>query len=226
LNTNDPGALRRRLAGLCLVVGPLLLLLASIIEPEGSNENRQQLQNIADSTGAAEWSTTLWVLGFVLVAAGLVGLVAAFRGRGATLANIALIPAFLGVTCLAAISTTTFFDVALVENLSIDQAVHVQKGAEDNIDGFIPILVLALLGTLIGFILLAIALFRSKIVPVFVPVLIVVGLVLLVLSEESKALSIAANAALAAGYCTAGLTLMRGRAGDAAPATGAPPPAV
>lgn len=226
MNTNDSAAFRRRLAGLCLAVGPLFLLLASIIEPEGADENREELQNIADSTGAAEWSTALWVIGFVIVAAGLVGLVAAIRDRGATLANIALIPAFLGVTCLAALSTTTFFDVALVENLSIEQAVHVQKGAEDNIDGFIPILVLALLGTLIGFILLAIALFRSKIVPVFVPVLIVVGLVLLVASEESKALSIAANAALAAAYCTAGLTLLRGRAGDAAPATGAPPPAV
>ena len=238
MSLTNASSFRRMACGLCLLIGPAMLLVATIVEPSSGDgdDNRAHLQALKDDPDMAQLSTALWIYGFALVAIGIIGAVHVIRGRGVVLANLGGMLAIFGLIMFVALVTGTISEINVVEHLGVDTA----KKLSDDIDDywvaylvFIP----ALLGTFIGFILLGAAIIRSKLTHIAAGILIIVGIVAVVLSDGSKVGGIIANLVLLAGWGLVGLKLLGmtdeqwdGRvpldSGPAAPpAVGAPPAA-
>ena len=239
MNLTNASSFRRTACGLCLLVGPLLLLLANVFDPSGGSgdDDREYISALKDDPDMAQLSTALWIWGFALMAIGIIGVVHVIRRRGVVLANIGGALALLGMIFFVALVTTTVNEINQAEHLDLDTAVALSNDIEDYWVAFV-VLVPALLGTLIGFILLAIAIIRSGLTHIAAGVLIIVGIVAVVVSDTSQVGSIVANALLLAGWGLVGLRLLGmkdeewdgrvpiGTGGpEAAPAGGPPPPA-
>jgi len=233
LSLSNASSFRRTLAGLCLLVGPVLLVAASITDPAsgGGDNDKEYLQSLKDDPDMVQLSTAFWIAGFATLVGGVVGLVHVIRERGVVLANLGGTLAILGLVMFVALVTTTIYELNNVEHLPLDTADKLSNDIEDYWVGYI-ILVPALLGTFIGVILLGAAVLRSKLAHPAAGVLMIVGMLALFGSDGGDVVGIIANALLAAGFGLVGLKLLGmtdeqwdGRARLAAPA-GASAPAV
>ena len=175
LQITNPSNFRRTLVGLCLVVAPLLILAASVIQPTSEGDDVEEwLPELAEDVGRNDAATTLFIVGFVLLVPAIVGLVHLVRERGIVLAHISGLLALVGTVLYPVLFSTTFYDLSLAENLPVDQAVEAQEGTEDYV-GVWFIFIPAVFGWTIGLILLSIGLFRARLAPVWFLVLIVLA---------------------------------------------------
>jgi hypothetical protein len=208
MNPTSASSFRRTACGLCLIVGPLLLLLASILDPsEGGDDDKKYLQSLKDDPDMVQLSTALWIWGFALAVIGLIGVVHVIRERGVTLANIGGALAIMGGIFFVALVTTTVNELIQVEHLDIDTAVELSNDIEDYWVAYV-VLIPALLGTLIGFLLLGVSLIRSRLTHIAAPILIIVGTLMLPFSDGSGPVGIVANVLLFAGWGIVGLRLL------------------
>ena len=209
MNLTSASSFRRMACGLCLLVGPLLLLGANILDPAAGNgdDDREYLKALADDPDMAQLSTALWIYGFALMAIGIIGVIHVIRRRGVVLANIGGALALLGMIFFVALVTTTVNEIVTVENLGVDAAERLSDEIEDYWVAY-TVLVPALLGTLIGFVLLAIAIVRSGLAHIAAGVLIIVGILAVAASDTSHAAAIVSNALLLGGWGLVGLRLL------------------
>lgn len=209
MNLKSASTFRRTACGLCLLMAPALLLLASILDPvngEGG-DRRKILQALKDDPDMAQISTALWAWGFALMTIGLIGVIHVIRRRGVVLAHLGGALALIGSIFLVGLITTTVTDLNQAEHLNLDTAEKLSKDVEDYWVTIV-ILVPALLGTLLGYILLAAALIRSKLTHIAAPILIIAGIVLIPFSEEARALGILSSVLLLGGWGLVGLKLL------------------
>lgn len=233
LRLSDSRNFSRTLTGLCLIGAPLALTAAAAIGPDYiDDDKRQELQNIAVHPNRYVTALLLFfVAGVLLIAAGI-GLVRFFRGAGVTLGQAAG-----GLLTAGAAATIGFFAVSAVEYEMARQdrdRPEMANLAEQFEDAgiLLPILILFLIGIVVGSVLLAIATWRHRLIPVWASLAIVVAAVLGFFGQESKALEIAGFAILVVGLGSLGLRFLRmtdeewdaggGRAGESVPP--APPP--
>ena len=206
---SNPSTFRRTLAGICLIVAPLLLLVGGAVTPsEGSDGANTYMQSVAADPSAHEWGTVAFVLGFALWVPGLVGAVHLLRHRAVVLGHILGSLAILGVVMFTALAATTFYDVAIATSLPLDQAVKVNEAVED-VTGAAVVLIPALLGTFIGLIGMGIALWRGGWAPAWVAVAAAAGMLLVVAGDGNKITGLAGSLALLAAYGFVGLTMLR-----------------
>ena len=198
---SSASAFRRTVVGLCLVLGPLLLLVATFVIPdEGEEEAEEYLATIADETGRAEAGAILFYLGFVLLTVGIFGIIHLLRNRAVVLGHIGGVLAVVGAISFAALVATTFYDIALAESPDREAAVAIYDSLEDTA-GFFVVLIPALIGTALGLLLLAIGLWRARIAPVWVPIVVLAGLVLVSIGTDLVPVAIGNALLLAAlGY--------------------------
>ena len=234
MNISSASSFRRTGAGLCLLIGPALLLAASIADPAGGDggDTGKALRSIVDDPDRTQISLALWMYGFALTALGIIGAVHVIRGRGVTLANIGGALALFGMIMFAALTALTLDDLNAADKLGVGTA---EKLSDDRADYWVGALVLipALVGTLVGFILLGAAIIRSGVAHMAAGVLIIVGILMVPLSEQSKVFNILANLLLLAGWGLVGLKLLtikdaqwegREPLESGPPAAAAPPP--
>ena len=235
MSLTNASSFRRMACGLCLLIGPAMLLLATILDPAAGegDDDKAYLQALKDDPDMAQLSTALWIYGFALVAIGIIGAVHVIRGRGVVLANIGGTLAIFGLIMFVALVTTTVNEINVVEHLGVDTAKKLSDDIEDYWVAFI-VFIPALLGTLIGFLLLGTAIIRSEVAHAAAGILIIVGILLVPLSDGSQVGGIIANALLLGGWGLVGLKLLgltdeqwEGRApiGPEAPGAAGPPPA-
>ena len=206
---SNPSTFRRTVAGICLIVGPLLLLVGGAVTPsEGSAGANAYMQSVAADPGAHEWGTVAFVLGFALLVPGLVGAVHLLRRRAVVLGHVFGSLAILGVVMFTALASTTFYDIAIASSLPLDQATKVNDAVED-VSGAGVVLIPALLGTFVGLIGMAIALWRGGWTPAWVAAAGAGGMILVVIGDGNQALGIAGSVALLIGYGYVGLTMLR-----------------
>lgn len=206
LNLKNPANFRRSLAAIGLILGPLALLAATIVEPDTADEGAAYLADVAENAGRVEATTILYLIGFTALLAGVIGIVHVIRERGVVLAHIAGVLAAVGLVFFVGLVTTSLYDLSLAENASRAEAVKAYDGVEDYATAYV-VLAPALLGTMIGSILLAVAAWRARFAPVWVPVVIFVGFLGIMAGEGSKAINIVANLLLLAGFGFMGLKL-------------------
>jgi hypothetical protein len=70
MNLSSASSFRRTACGLSLLVGPLLLLVANIVDPTVGNmdDERELVLALKDDLERAELATALYMFGFALVA--------------------------------------------------------------------------------------------------------------------------------------------------------------
>lgn len=226
LKLSNPSNFRRTLAGLSLVVAPLVILVASVLQPDTGDDSDEYLTDLADEAGRADLSATLFVIGFWLLLPGILGLIHLVRGRGVVLAHIGGVLLVLGVVAYPVLFATTFYDVSIAENASLEEGIKVYDGVEDYVGPYF-IFIPAILGFTLGAILLAIALLRAGIAPLWVLIVLLVGNVLVFIGGGGSVpvLAILGSLAFAAAFGYLGMRLLGmsdddwDRAGRPGPAT-------
>jgi hypothetical protein len=193
LNFSDSRNFTRTLAAISLIVTPVLLLLASIIAPDLGDNAAEELAAIADNEAGYVISGILFLIAPLVFVPGMMGVIRLMRRRGVTMGQIGAALIMFG-----ALATIAFYGWGLIEyvaatedGLDRAQMAELFDAAEDS-NLIIPVLVCFLGGLLVGSILLAVALWRNRVVPVWSPIALVLSNVASFLSEDSKALSIVA----------------------------------
>ena len=206
---SNPSTYRRTVAGLALIAAPLLLLISTLVTPGGENTegSSEYMRNVAADPGGHELGTVFAVLAFAAFVPAFVGCIHLLRHRAVALGHIFGTFALIGAVMFVALASTTFYDVAIAENLPLDQAIKVNEGVEDVAAAGI-VLIPALLGILIGSIGLGVAMWRGGWAPAWVPAAIVVGMLLVIAGDGSKALEIVSSLVLLAGWGFLGVKLL------------------
>ncbi|MBD0328499.1 MAG: hypothetical protein ICV64_00115 [Thermoleophilia bacterium] len=207
LRITDATNFRRTAAGLCLLAGPLLILLGDLISPATPDGAREYLAFVAEHQTVGIVSTFLFFSGLVLLVPGVLGSLTPIRGRGVVLAHVAAILATVGLMAFAALVTTSLYDVELAKSPDRAAAAAVYEGVEDGPAAwalFLP----GFLGTALGLVLFAAAYWRARLVAPWVPLLVLGGFVT-IMAAPNEAVSVAGNAVLVAGLAAIGLRVLR-----------------
>lgn len=198
---------RRVMAGLCLILAPLVLALAQLVHP-GQGEGGF-VQTMVDNPGRVEAASLLVILSSVLFVPALVGVLRLMRDRGSVLGLVGV-----GLALIGAIGHAVWagFEIVLVwmANSEIDRAqlsAAVNGGPPSGI-GFTLILLMFVAGFFLGLIFLTVGLWRSGAVPRWAAVLVVVGPLPDFLPIDNEVVFVTGLALLVIGFGVIGLKLM------------------
>ncbi len=209
LKVSDGRNFGRTLTGLCLIGGPLLLLIAAVVQPNVDNSNKvKELANVAANKGSFVTGGIFFFLGgLVLIGAGI-GVIHLFRGRRLGLGQVAGALLTLGSAATIGWYALGAVEYEMVNQSGLDRAQMAKlldKSFEAN--SLAPILIVFAIGVVVGTILLAVAAWRRRFVPVWASVAIAVA-GLLSFAGDSKGVSIVSFAVLLVGLGTLGLTVL------------------
>ena len=177
LRFSDARNFGRTLTGLALILGPLAMLVASIITPNTDNDNKlKELNSVAAHKSAYLWGSVIFFVGTLILLAASVGIIHLFRNRRVTLGQIAGSLLLVGTAV-----TTAFYAFSIVEYEMVNQpglnrvelAKYLDKA--NNTASGAPLFILFLVGIVLGLILLAIAAWRRKLIPIWAAILIFLG---------------------------------------------------
>lgn len=176
LKINDANNFRRTAAGLCLIAGPLVAWIGGLVPQwEESETTAAYLQTLAESPGRAQVSAILLYFGFLLTAVGIFGMIHLLRRRALVLGHVGAILAVWGWVTLPGLLVTDFYDMSLAEYGNRQDAIAISERAGSYVGG--AILGIPVLLGMVGLMLLGVALWRAKLVPVWVPVLLLANVV-------------------------------------------------
>ena len=178
LKINNASSFRRSIAGLCLILGPVLIGVGGQVQPGPDVEGPLYLDAVAASPGMAEMSVLLNYLGFLVFAVGVIGAIHIVRGKGVVLAHIGGLLAVAGLISLTALSVTSLYDIAIAQNAPREIGVPIYNAPESYTTAIV-LLALALFGTAIGLVILSAALWRAGFMPVWLWPLVLVAFVLI-----------------------------------------------
>lgn len=193
---------------MALIAAPLLFLLGDILSPAWSDDTAEYAREVAESTSAQSVSGVLYTIGMPLMLVGVIGVASCIRGRGVTLANIALVLAVIGLGTFPALAVISVIDTVAIEAVGEEGLASLIDAGEDSV-GFIVVLALALVGSLLSLILIAITVGRSGLAPWWVAGALIVAAALLIAGGSSQALAIASSALLLAGFGYVGVRILR-----------------
>lgn len=176
----DATRFRRTALGLCLIAGPLVAWIGGLIpqwEAEGEAEETTAayLQTLAESPVRAQVSAILLYFGFLLTAVGILGIIHLLRHRSVVLGHIGAVLAIWGWVTLPGLLVTDFYAMSLAEYGNRQDAIAISDRAGSYVGG--AILGIPVLLGMVGLVLLGLALWRAKLAPVWVPVLLLANVV-------------------------------------------------
>lgn len=188
LRFSDSRSFRRTLAAIGLIAGPLLFTIETLLDPAWASDSAEYLTEVADNKGRYIGAGAVGTIGSLLFIPGLLGVMRLFRGRSITLGQIAAGLLTVGVIGLTAGLAFNGFDVILAEHADRAGAVEIYDELEENGAVIAYFVFFFFIGIVLGSILLAIALFRRRIVPIWSPILLVVAMVVGFLAGEESAI--------------------------------------
>jgi hypothetical protein len=176
LKITDAANFRRTLAGLCLIAAPLAGLAATVVHPPAALDIGERLTMVAEYPTRFLASNLLAVLVQILLVPALLGLLHLLKGRGVVLGHIGGGLALAGVFGYMGVLATEFVVLEMAaggrqEMIALAERVYGSVG-------FGIFLLMFLLGLLLGFIILSVALWRARIAPIWAAACIAVGSVL------------------------------------------------
>ncbi|GGO03050.1 MULTISPECIES: hypothetical protein [Microbispora] len=166
---------RRRFAGVCLIAGPVAMAAAMALKTVSGGDSSAILTEVAADPSRFRLSILLQLVAALLMVAGLAGLPRLFPGRGAVLGHLGI--ALLWLNMLGNLGDAASGSVlsAMAAGGVTDQKVAIADAVAGE-PVFMVIQFMVLIG-LLGFVLLAVALFRARTVPWAVPALLLATLV-------------------------------------------------
>jgi hypothetical protein len=201
---------RRRLAASSLIAAPLVLLAGELLYPPFQRDPAQQLALVAANLDRWYLAHLLSLIGFALLVPGLLGLTQLVGQRRAALADLGGALALLGVLALTGLLSLDGFGVWQMAQQAADRAE--MAALLDRIftsPGVVPLVVVALAFP-VGLLVLALGLYRAKVVPAWTAGLVAVGVVVWFTGETaaSKATMVAGATILALGLGLTGRRLL------------------
>lgn len=174
----DSRSFSRTLAGLGLFLGPLCFFLGTLLDPAWEDDAGAYLESVGAESGRYLAAGALWTVGSLLFIPGVLGAMKLMRGRGITLGQIGAGLMSIGLILFSANVAFYGIDVEMARASDRAAAARIFEGIqESSVLG--PFYMATFLGGIVlGSILLAIALFRRRVVPVWSPLLIVASTVL------------------------------------------------
>jgi hypothetical protein len=177
LRLRDSANFSRTLAAIGLIAGPLLLAISGIVDPAWEDDSAAYLAEVADNKGAYIAAGAIATLGTLLFIAGMLGVMRLMRRRGVTLGQVAAGLMLLGLIGLTPALAFNGMDVVLAEADNRDAAVAIYDAVEESAAVIVYWVSAFMVGIVLGSILLAVALFRRRIVPIWSPLLLILAIV-------------------------------------------------
>lgn len=168
-NLSDSISFSRNLAGVGLLAGPLLMALAALIDPAYDDDAALYLAEVADGEGAYLIAGLLGTIGSLVFIAGGLGLIRLLRGPAVSLGQVGAWLLTLGLIGLAPVLAFNGFDIALADAESRESAVAIFDSLEDSAALTVYWVSFFFIGVVLGTLLIALALIRRRIVPVWAP---------------------------------------------------------
>jgi hypothetical protein len=173
----DPDRFRRVATALSLIGAGVFTLVGMLLTPwEGTEGTGAYLQALADEPIRGSIAPVFLHYGFLLMVPGFLGTLRLLRERGVVLGHVGAILTVVGWATLSGILVIDYYDIALAENLPLQQAVEISKAIEEY-PAFFFIVVPAFFGALLGPVFMAIALWRARFLPMWTPILLTLGIV-------------------------------------------------
>jgi hypothetical protein len=174
LNINDANNFRRTALGLCLISAPLVGLISAVITPQFTGDITDELAAVSEHTGRWLISGFLNLFSFFLFMLAVLGIVHLLRHRSVVLGHVGGGLALLGAFFHGAIIGYALVEVPLVESGGARaRMVEFANGMYESA-AFMMIL-FPFLSFFVGWILLAIALWRAGVAPLWVAAALVVA---------------------------------------------------
>jgi Domain of unknown function (DUF4386) len=189
LRFSDSRNFSRTLAAIGLIAGPLLFCGEALLDPAWAEDSAEYLAEVAADKGRYIAAGAVGTIGSLLFIPGLLGVMRLFRGRSVTLGQIAAGLLALGVIGLSAGLAFNGFDIILADHADRAAAVEIYDDGDENGAVIAYFLFFFFIGIVLGSILLAIALFRRRIVPIWSPILLVVAILLGFFAGEESAIA-------------------------------------
>lgn len=184
---SDSRSFGRTLAAVGLIGGPLLLVAASLVDPAWSDDTATYLQEVADDKGRYVAAGALDTVGTLLLIAGTLGLVRLLRTRDVGLGQIGAGLLTIGLIGLVPILLINGVDIEMADADDREAMVALSDSIEDSAVIGVYFFGFFLVGIALGSLLLAIALFRRRVVPIWSPVLLIAAIVVSFLGEAQWA---------------------------------------
>jgi hypothetical protein len=208
VDLGDSRTFTRTLAGVSLIVGPLLLFVGTLIGPEFEDDSREWLEKISDNEGTFIAGAILFLLGSYVLIPGVLGIIRLVRRPRIGIAQIAAGALLLGVA-----ATIGFYVFGIAEYIAatgdgLDRDAMVEFHEEFDETGWaVPLFVVFLVGVVLGNLVLGIVLWRRGVIaPPFALALALGGIVAFV--GENKLIGAIAFGLLTIGYGAIGLKLL------------------
>jgi Domain of unknown function (DUF4386) len=195
----DSRRLARALAVTGLIAGPLLLCAGALVDPAWTDDSAAYLREVAAAEGRYAAAGVLSTVGALLMVAGTLAVARLMRGRRVTLGQLGASLLAVGLIGMSAGMAFNGFDIALAGFDDRQAAVALYEELEDSVLLNLFWMLFFFVGVVLGSLLLAIALFRRRIVPIWSPLLLVAAIVLGFASGPNRILTALSFLVLAAG---------------------------
>jgi hypothetical protein len=208
LKLSDSRNFGRTFAGIALIAAPLLFLLSTALDPAWADETEEYLSEVAADSGLYLLAGILNLLGALLLIPGLLGVIHLLRRRRVTLGQIGAALMMLGAVAISSTYAISVFEiVGTGGDFDRDQLAALLDDTEESGEAA-PIFAMFLLGLVLGSVLLAIGLWRQRAVPIWVPIVLVLGILAGFAVGGSQVSSLVTSALLAAALIAIGLRIL------------------
>ncbi len=175
LKITDANNFRRTVVGLCLIAGPLVTLIGGLVTKWEENDTKAPyMRSLAENPTRAQISAVLLYFGFLLTAVGTFGILHLLRHRAVVLGHVAGVLAVWGWVTFPGLLISDFYDLSLAQWSNRQEAIAISDRAEGYVGS--AIMGIPVLLGVIGLVLLGVALWRARFAPLWVPIVLLLGL--------------------------------------------------
>jgi hypothetical protein len=210
MHLSDAHHFRKMVAGACMVVAPLVLLVAMVIHPASDMDEATQVATIANNLDAWYVAHLLALVSIALMVPAVLGLMHMLREREVAFGHVGGGLAMLGLLAFAGIIGMELVLWQMVAGGSTREAVALLERLNETAGIVIPFVVMSF-GFSLGLACLAIGLYRARVVQSWMAVSVAVGAVLLGIAFATAMnwLAIVAAAFLVVGLGAIGRMVLR-----------------
>jgi hypothetical protein len=177
MHLSDAHHSRKMLAGACMVLAPVFLLVATVIHPASDMDEATQVATIAENLDAWYAAHLIALVSIVLVVPAVLGLMHMLRERQVALGHVGGGLAIIGLLAFVGIVAMELVMWELVSEGDQAAAVTLLQGLNESAGILIPFAFVSF-GFAIGMALLSVGLYRARAVQSWMAVCVGVGSIL------------------------------------------------
>jgi hypothetical protein len=210
MHLSDAHHFRKMVAGACMVVAPLVLLVAMVIHPAMDMNEATQVATIADNLDAWYVAHLLALISIAVMVPAVLGLMHMLREREVAFGHVGGGLAMLGLLAFAGIVGMELVMWQMVAGGSTSEAVALLERLNDTAGIVIPFVVVSF-GFALGLACLAVGLYRARAVQSWTAISVAAGAIVFgfAIGAALNWLAIVAAAFLAVGLGTIGRMVLR-----------------